>query len=329
MDPIIPDETPPAVAPAAEPAPALTPEEEFEQAFEGYTVKAKEPVAEPAAPATDPAPEPTPEPAAAAEPAAPAAAEPGATIAPEASTGVSGNDEAAQIAADRAELARLRAERATPPAVAAPVAAPTPAEPTPAPLWTDAELADIAKYKEEWPDIAKQEALIRRGENAKLVQDVVKYVFEQVGAVIAPLQAGYQKVQGSSDYQVIKAAIADYDQVRDPTIAWIETLPPILKEAYSAVKEGGTPDQVIEMVKHFKLVSGYVAPAAATVAPVAAGKPAPVAAKPTVGKGMGISPAAAAAAAKLAPVASRRAEVTPGDDPDDFDAAFAAAIKAK
>jgi hypothetical protein len=271
------------------------------------------PAAETPPPVGDPPAEPA-DPAAPADPDAPAEVKP----APAASEPP---DLAAQLAAARAELAEARK---APVAPAAPVAE-TPAPPPP-PVYTADEQAKITKYQEDWPDVVTGEALIRRAE----YQGLINHVFESLRPTIEALQESAQKNSSRTQYSDLVALVPDYQQVREPTLAWIETQPGFLKVAYKEVAANGSAQDVAHLIDRFKKETDYVASetpaatlpanpagAAATVpsaTPVARVAPAARAALPA---------AAAAAATSLKVVKTSRSEPTTAPDPNDFDAAFA------
>lgn len=266
-----------------------------------------------AAPAPAAAAEPAPAAAAPAVPEAPAPANPEPVVNPE-------------IAALQAEIAALKAAQTAAPAPAAPTPEPAPAA---VPVYTDAEAAIIAKYKEDWPDIQAGEALVRRAE----YRELVGYVFDQVRQQLAPVMEFTQSQSGRTQYSDLVALVPDYDAVRDKTLEWINAQPAYLKAAYQAVADTGTPADVADLINRFKKETGYVSPTQSAPAAPAAAAPAAAApaAKPATAKPAAALPAAAAAAAaNLRVVKSGRTEPgTAAADPDDFDAAFAEFSKAK
>ena len=289
--------------------PELTPEEDFAAAFDEIAADltppggaadpaAAEPAdADPAAaePATaEPA---AADPAAAAEPAAdtdPAAAEP--AVAAAAEPAAVDSAAAAELATARARIAEL--ETAQP--AAEPVA--EPAKETP--VYTAEEEATIAKHREDWPDVAAGEALVRRAEYRALVS----YVFDQVAKVYGPVREYYDSRSSRDQYTDIVGLVPDYDTVRDKTIEWAAAQPAYLKTAYDQVIESGSPEDVADLITRFKKETGYVSPVAPAVAAPA---------KPTA-----LPEKAKQAAAALRVVSSKRSEPTAGADPNDFDAAF-------
>ena len=258
----------------------------------------------PAAAEQAPAPaaaDPAPAPAAAEQAPAPAAADPAPAPAPAAA------DPAPAPAAEDPRIAELYAQ------IEALKPKPEPA--VQAPLYTADEQAALTKYHEDWPDIAKAEALARRAEYHQLVDHVFKEVGKQLQQIterLDPMLEFSRDAGTRTQYQDIVARVPDYDQVRDKTLAWVETQPEWLKVAYQRVANEGTPDEVAGLIARFKQETSYAAPSAAPAVPAA---PAP--ATPA------ISPAAKAAAAKLTVVKTGRSEAGTAAE-ETFENAFSA-----
>jgi hypothetical protein len=177
-------------------------------------------------------------------------------------------------------------------------------QPQQAPLFTPDEIKELEAYEKDWPDVAKAEALRRRAEYSQLIS----YVFQQVSARLAPLEQQTAGVSTRSHLNDLYTLIPDYDQVRDPVLAWVDQQPAYIKNAYMQVAQQGTPAEVADLVGRYKLATGLQAKAALA---------APTAPAPQVRK----------AAAALAPVKSARSNVAE-TAPEDFDSAFAAFAKA-
>jgi hypothetical protein len=186
-------------------------------------------------------------------------------------------------------------------------------------VYSPDEQTALTKYQEEWPDVARGEALARRAE----YQQLVGYVFETLRPTLAALQESSQSTTSRTQYTDLKRLVDDYDQVREPALAWVATQPSYLKAAYEQVASRGSPEEVADLITRFKKETNYVsagvAPAAAAPAAVAAGAVPAALAAPAAG----LAPAAAAAAASLRVVKSSRSEPVSAPDPNDFDGAFA------
>lgn len=265
----------------------------------------------------------TPEEIAAEEAAAKAAAAPAKT--PEE---IAAEEAAAKAAAGpdwQSEIDQLKqnlaAERAAREAAAAEAAKPEPKPAVELPLYTADEQAVLTKYQEDWPDVSKAEALMRRAE----YKDLVGYIFQQVRAELAPLQDFVSTQAPRTQYSEITKLVPDYDDVRDKTLEWVDSQPAYLKAAYKNVTDNGSPEEVADLINRFKKETSYVPPAApASPALPAAGAATPttpaVPAKPAA---PALPAAATKAAAKLAVVKTGRTEQESGTSDDDFDGAFA------
>jgi hypothetical protein len=117
--------------------------------------------------------------------------------------------------------------------------------------------------------------------------------------------------------------VSDYDDVRDKALAWVDSQPDYLKAAYKQVTDGGSPEEVADLITRFKKETNYVSPEAptppATTGAAASTTPA-VPAKPAA---PALPAAATKAAAKLAVVKTGRTEQESGTSDEDFDGAFA------
>jgi len=194
-------------------------------------------------------------------------------------------------------------------ATAAPAATPAPAE---TPLYSAEEQTALDAYHTEWKDVAVGEALVRRAEYKQLVG----YIFGQIAPHLDALRTSTETTSARTRYTVLRERVADYDQVRDATLAWVATQPPYLRAAYESVTNNGTPEDVVDLIGRFKKETGYVSKTAAPVASAPAAAPVSSAPAP-------LSAEVAAAVASLRPVTSGRTEPAQASDPNDFDAAFA------
>jgi len=213
----------------------------------------------------------------------------------------------------------LAAERAAREAAAAEAAKPAPAKVEELPLYNADEQALLTKYQEDWPDVSKAEALMRRAE----YKDLVGYIFQQVRAELAPLQDFVSTQAPRTQYSEIVKLVSDYDDVRDKALTWVDSQPAYLKAAYKQVTDGGSPEEVADLINRFKKETNYASPAAPTSpAPIGAATFTPPAA-PAKPAAPALPAAATKAAAKLAVVKTGRTEQESGTSDDDFDGAFA------
>lgn len=217
-------------------------------------------------------------------------------------------EEAPKPAPSMAEDALARIAEALADRGKAPEEPPQPAA-APAEVYTPEEKAVLAKYEEEWPDVAKAEALRRRAE----YQQVVGYVFQQVAGQLGPLLERVDAIAQRAHLSDLRAQVDDYETIREKVIDWVEKQPSYLRSAYNHVVEQGTADEVADLIARYRNDTGAAAPAS---------RPAAASAKKAETE---LPPAAKQAAAALAPVSSKRSAVVQGVDPGDFDSAFAQA----
>jgi hypothetical protein len=180
-------------------------------------------------------------------------------------------------------------------------------QPAPEPeMFSPEEKTLLATYEKDWPDVRRGEALLRKAE----YRDLLSYAFDQIGAQIRPMMATLQELSGRTHVADLESAVEDYADVRDKVVNWAQEQPGYLRNAYNHVIQQGTTEEVQHLIDTWRKQSGTVIPAAASV-PVA---PA-------------LTPAAKQAAARLAPVPSKRTNVSAGINPLDFDSAFATFAK--
>lgn len=277
---------------------------------------------------------PTPRDFSAAEPAPAADAEPASEIVDPPPAAAAADDEpAAAVAAEDARVAAPAAPAAEAPTEhllerfvravetrqPAPQPAPQQTPPQEPQLYAPDEIEALTNFEKDWPDVAKAIQLMLRG----TVTQNNAAVFQRLGEVLGPQLAGVQDLQVNHQLNTLRQAIPDYDQVRDPVIAWVNTdnsIPAYLRTAYKGVIEQGDVSDIADLVDRWRQVSGKAAPAAAAAA-------APTAAKPA----NELSEAAKQAAQSLAPVVSKRtvtAPSTPTTFEDAFEVAAAALTKA-
>jgi hypothetical protein len=194
-------------------------------------------------------------------------------------------------------------------------AAPQPQLQQPAPepeVFSPEEKTLLATYEKDWPDVMRGEALIRKAEYRQLLN----YAFEQIGGQLRPLMATVQELSGRTHVADLQTAVTDYDDVRDKVVDWAQQQPGYLKNAYNHVIQYGTTEEVAHLIDTWRKQSGT---AVAPLAPVAPGTPV----APVAPVAPALTPAAKQAAARLAPVQSKRTNVSTGINPLDFDDAFA------
>ena len=183
---------------------------------------------------------------------------------------------------------------------------PAPADPEPE-VYTPEERAALTEYEKDWPDVAKAEALRRRGE----YRELVNHVFREVAKELGPLAQTLRALSERTHLDDLHSAVEDYDDVRDKVVDWADKQPAYLRGAYQHVIQHGTPDEIADLVGRYRQATGT--PAAPATPAQKADTELPSTTKQAV--------------AALAPVSSKRSTVVQADDPNDFESAFAAAAK--
>ena len=174
-----------------------------------------------------------------------------------------------------------------------------------APLYSQEEAALLNTVEKDWPDIARAIAVRERA----LVAQLVPYIFSELGKTLSPIMEVASTLGERQQLTDLRTVVPDYDTVRDNVITWVEQQPAYLQTAYKHVIAEGTVDQVHDLIERYRKDVG------------AAATPAPQVKSPT--KDVELSPVAKQAAARLAPVPSKRS-VVGSALPEDFDSAFAA-----
>lgn len=161
----------------------------------------------------------------------------------------------------------------------------------------------LKKYEEEWPDVAKAEALRRSAEYKQLVG----YVFQEVAKEFSPVVEQLQSLATRTHLTDLQSTVPDYADVREKVIDWAQNQPPYLRAAYNHVIQHGTVDEVSDLITRFRTETQVATPAPS---------------QPRKPRTPDLPPAAKQAAAALAPVSSKRSAVIQGVDSADFDSAF-------
>lgn len=174
-------------------------------------------------------------------------------------------------------------------------------------LFDQDEMKFLNQYITDWPDIARAQQLQSRALRADITAQVYREFAEVVGPKLQLIDALAERAQLSE----LRRAVPDYPVVRDKVVAWVEEQPPYLRAAFNHVIQQGTEEEVVDLIDRYKQATGTVQ---ATAAPA----PAPVPAPATE-----LSPAAKQAAARLAPVGSKRTATAAPASPETFDDAFA------
>lgn len=172
------------------------------------------------------------------------------------------------------------------------------------PLLAQEEVAALNEFRKEWPDVAKAVDI----QSKVLAHQVIDYVFKEFAKEITPKLQQLEDLAERTHFEDVYNAVDDYDDIRDKVIQWVGQQPDYLRNAYGYVVQYGTPEQIADLTHRWRVETGQMQ----QQAPARAAPPPPR--QP--------SPAVRQAAAALAPVSSKRSNVTTVDDPNDFDAAF-------
>ena len=232
--------------------------------------------------------------------------------------------------ADADATAALSAEPAAAEATPAP-ATPAPATPAPTAEEVDAALleqipdpvldpeveAKLAAFRKDWPDIAEavdaQSAHAQAQMEARVAR-LVASVVQGVYADIAPMAKTYATTEASAFRTAVLDKHNDYDVVFPKLEPWIKSQPAYLQAGMLHAYNAGSAEDVIDLVTRYKAAAGVMPQV-----------PEPPAGNPSGGSQ---SVSAAAKAAELAPVQGKRTAPKPaGEDPNDFDSAFAQAAE--
>jgi hypothetical protein len=178
------------------------------------------------------------------------------------------------------------------------------------PLFNAEEATMLQTFYSEWPDVARATETMIRG----LMTQTARRMYADMAASLAPYLQIIDTLADRSQLSELQEQVSDYDTVAARLGAWTAKQPAYLRAAYERVIKSGTADEVVDLINRYKQDMQAVQPAQgsqpATAAPAAAASaPAPA-----------LNPALAAAAARLAPVSTKRTNVVA--PPTDFDTAF-------
>lgn len=174
------------------------------------------------------------------------------------------------------------------------------------PLFNADETAILDKFKDEWPTEHQAIQLMQR----ELGTGIIKYVFDQIAPAVREIKELADTLALRAQFSDITEGLQEYpsdeeiDQIRD----WVKTQPSYLQAGMNGVIDGGTPEEVIDLVGRYREATGRK-PAGAQEASKPQGE-------------TELSGAAKQAAEALAPVGSKRSAVQSPDDTSNFDAAW-------
>jgi hypothetical protein len=144
-------------------------------------------------------------------------------------------------------------------------------------------------------------------------------MYQDMATSLAPYLQTIDTLADRSQLSELQNQVTDYDTVATQLNSWASRQPTYLRSAYEHVIKSGTAAEVVDLINRYKadtqIQSTQPAASAAAPAPVVTLAPAPSSAPAPV------NPALAQAAARLAPVSTKRTNVVA--PPTDFDSAFA------
>lgn len=180
------------------------------------------------------------------------------------------------------------------------------------PIYNDQELAVLADYEKNWPDVAAAEALKRRAE----YHDLLTFTFKTIRDWMQPRLETIDALSNMAHEQQLKTAVPDYTpDLESQVAAWVDTQPAYLQAGMKQVMQSGTSEEVADLIGRYRAATG-TQPASAA-APATPAPKVPAAAPKTE-----LSSAAKQAAESLAPVSGDRTAVPQGEDPLDYETAF-------
>lgn len=220
----------------------------------------------------------------------------------------------------KAEAVRLQAEldvaKKAPPAAVEDTAVEEfamPEAPTAKTVLSDEEYGVVTAYEEEWPDVARAEALKRKVDIAVMTDQIYREVATALKGILGTVAPIVESAQLSADekhYAAIEAAHPDYLEVVKNIDGWVEKQPAYLKTAMNAVLDNGSAAEVNDLFTRFKQETGRVTPQVKSDQPLL---------QNTVDD---------AAVQALTPVTGgRRQAVSSAVDPNDFGGAWANAAQ--
>jgi hypothetical protein len=182
------------------------------------------------------------------------------------------------------------------------------AAPQEQPLFTAEENQKIEHFRKEWPEVAEAFDLQARA----LAQSVLQYAFKEIGGVVNPMRETLDVLATRTHYGDLKEKVGEYTaEERDEIVEWVKQQPTYLQTGMLGVIDGGTAEEVADLVGRYREATGKPAAGAQTVSGEAPGGD------------VELSGTAKQAAAALAPVSTKRSAVQAPDDKSDFGAAFA------
>ena len=149
-----------------------------------------------------------------------------------------------------------------------------------------------------------------------IMAQTARRMYADMAASLAPYLQTVDTLADRSQLSELQGQVPDYETVVSQLTSWTANQPTYLRSAYEHVIKSGTASEVVDLINRYKQDMQSTTPAQGSQpapAALAAAAPAPAPAP--------VNPALAAAAARLAPVSTKRTQVVAS--PADFDSAFA------
>jgi hypothetical protein len=172
-------------------------------------------------------------------------------------------------------------------------------------------VAQLQTFYADWPDVARATEVMIRG----VMQQTARRMYADMAASLAPYLQTIDTLADRSQLSELQTQVTDYDTVAGQLTSWASRQPMYLRSAYEHVIKSGTAAEVVDLINRFKQDMGQ------STTPAQGGQPAPAAPAAAAPAPAPVNPALATAAARLAPVATKRTNVVA--PPADFDTAFA------
>jgi hypothetical protein len=218
----------------------------------------------------------------------------------------------AALTAAQARIAELEAAAKAP----APAAVVEPVKEVAAPAieWYKpdaAEVAALAEYEKQWPEISAAEAMRTKA----AIYNAMQYTFAEIHKAYGPKMDRFAKMSDAIESELsvleVRDRHSDYSDVRPKVLEWVDKeLTGAFKKGAKAVIESGSPDEVAELIAEYKKTHpSAAAPVAAPAAPAAPAK-------------TELSDKAKKAATKLTVVDSQRTAQVTVPDASDYESAW-------
>jgi hypothetical protein len=174
-------------------------------------------------------------------------------------------------------------------------------------------VAQLQTFYTDWPDVARATETMVKG----IVMQTARRMYQDMAASLAPYLQTVDTLADRSQLSELQGHVSDYDTVASQLTSWAARQPAYLRSAYEHVIKAGTATEVVDLINRYKQDQASMQ----STTPAQAGQPVPATPAAAAPAPPPVNPALAAAAARLAPVSTKRANVVA--PPADFDTAFA------